>query len=111
MCKNAVATAGSVMKAIEPTLLNFLTAIGVLNAATGQTVKLAFDTALGAVESWVPGTPVQDVIQAVNDFDTVFNALPFPIEYKVLANVITAGITAVLGIIQANSPAPVALVE
>jgi hypothetical protein len=57
------------------------------------------------VQKWQHGSPAQDVIELINIFASAFDLLPVPTAYKVLANIIIAGITAVVGILTANSPA------
>ena len=106
MCKNATATAAALMAAIEPTIVNLLTSAGIMNTPDAQAAKAAFDAALQAVENWKSGTPADDVLQAINAFSAVFNTLPIPPNFKTLANIIVAGITAVIGVINANAPAP-----
>lgn len=106
MCKNAVATAGALMKAIEPTVIQLLTLAGVAATPDGQAAIKAFDAALQAVEAWTPGTTPQVVVEAINAFTLVFNTLPLPAMYKALESIISAGIVTVIGVITANSPAP-----
>ena len=104
MCENAVATAAVLMQAIEPTLVNLLTVLGIADTPDGKTAIAAFDAALNAVKNWTPGTGPQDVIQVIDAFVEVFDTLPIPTDAKALADVIAAGITTVIGVLTANSP-------
>lgn len=106
MCHNPVETAGALLAAIEPDLVSFLTLEGIATTPNGQAAINAFAAATKAVENWVPGTKSAEVIEAVNDFTTVFNTLPIPADAKTIADVILAGVAGAIGIIEANSPAP-----
>lgn len=108
MCKNATATAASLMQAIEPSLKALLSFEGILNTPEGEGAINAYDAALAAIQAWTPGTVAQNVLQLVGDFQTVFNTLPLPPSVMTLTNIILAGIEAVIGVITANSPAPAA---
>lgn len=106
MCKNATKTAASLMSAIEPTLINLLTLLGIANTPDGQSAIAAYDAALKAVENWVPGTTAQDVVETINAFTQIFNMLPIPSDAKMLADLISAGLITVIGVLTANAPAP-----
>lgn len=106
MCKAANVTAANLMAAIEPTLKNLLKFAGV-DPIVSTTVFTEYDTALAAIQAWAPGTAAEDILELLEAFDAGFNALPVPATFKDLANIILAGITTVIGVIQANSPAPV----
>ena len=108
MCKAADKTVGALMTAIEPTLKSFLADLGIATTPEGVAAINAYDAALAAVEAWVPGSTSADVIQVINAFTQVFNTLPVPQEFKVFADLITAGIVTVIGVITGNSPAPTA---
>lgn len=106
MCKNASKTVAALMTGIEPTLVQLLTITGIASTPAGQTAIKAYDTALTAVQNWVPGTSGQDAVQVINAFTDVFNVLPLPTEVKGLADIIVAGVETVIGILTANAPAP-----
>lgn len=106
MCKNATSTASSLMVAIRPTLVSFLT-LEAVPATEAATVLAAYDTAQADVANWTPGTAAQTVVEAVNAADSVFQTLPVPEVDKALAGIISAGFTAVIAVIEANSPAAV----
>ena len=108
MCKAAASTVATLMSAIEPTLVNLLTLEGIAATTEGQAAITAFNAALQAVENWKSGTSAQDVIQVIDAFTQVFNTLPIPAEAKSLADIISAGIVTVIGVLTANSPAPAA---
>jgi len=108
MCKNGTATAVDLMKGIEPTLTNILSSSGVAGTPAGQTVETEFNAALEAVQNWKHGTPAQDVMQVVQDFEKGFGALPISPDYKVLADIVAGGLAGVLAILEGNSPAPAA---
>lgn len=105
MCKAAAATIADLMSAIEPTLVNLLTALGIADTPDGQSAISAFNAALTAVQNWKAGTSAQDVIQVIDAFTLVFNTLPFPAEVKSLADIISAGIVVVISVLTGNSPA------
>lgn len=104
MCKNATATAASLMAAIEPTIKNLLTVTNLLNTPQGAAAIKAYDAALAALQSWKSGTPAQDVLEVISDFQVAFNALPIPAAYSALVNIILAGVETVIGVLTANSP-------
>ena len=106
MCQNATKTAASLMAAIEPTLKSLLTVTGQINTPEGQAAIKAYDAALVAVQNWQSGTAAQTVLELVQAFQGVFNAIPLPAQFTVLGNIILAGIETVIGVISANSPAP-----
>ncbi|MGA9668391.1 MAG: hypothetical protein WBQ94_04240 [Terracidiphilus sp.] len=106
MCTNAAKTVASLMAAIEPTLKSILTFTNLINTPDGKAAIAAYDAALGAVEGWQSGTTAQNVLQLIGDFQTVFNAIPFPATVSALVNIILAGIETVIGVLTANSPAP-----
>jgi hypothetical protein len=103
MCKNASASIAALMAAIEPTLINLLTLLGIASTPEGQAAINAYNVALQAVENWKPGTSAQDVIQVINAFTQVFNTLPIPVEAKSLADIISAGIVVIIGILTGNA--------
>jgi len=111
MCTNATKTAASLMAAIEPTLKSLLTFTNLLNTPQGQAAIAAYDAALAAIQAWKSGTTAQNVLQLIGDFQTVFNVLPLPSTVITLTNIILAGIETVIGVLMANSPAPVAANE
>jgi hypothetical protein len=61
------------------------------------------------IQNWVPGTTAQNVLQLITAFTAVFDTLPLPPNVALYVNIITAGITAVIAILTANSPAPASL--
>jgi hypothetical protein len=105
MCSNAVATVADLMEAIEPTLVNLLTVLGIADTPTGQAAINAYNAALTAVENWKPGTSAEDVIQVINAFTQVFNTLPIPADAKSLADIISAGVVVVISVLTGNSSA------
>ena len=108
MCVNATKTAASLMAAINPTIVSLLTIAGLANTPNGIAAMKAYDAALLAVKNWKQGTSSETVLQLITAFQDVFNVLPIPETYKVLANIIMAGIETVIGVVMANSPAPAA---
>jgi hypothetical protein len=108
MCKNATATAAALLEAIEPTLTSLLTYTGLGSTPNGEAAIAAYNAAVAALKAWQSGTVAQNVLQLIGDFQTVFNSLPLPPTVIDLTNIILAGIQAVIGVIIANSPAPVA---
>lgn len=110
MCKNAASTAASLMSAIEPTLVDLLTFLGLAGTPNGQAALKAYNAAVTALQNWQPGNSAQDVIQVINAFTAIFDTLPFPSTVTFLVNIISAGVVTVIGILEANSPAPVASV-
>jgi len=107
MCKNATKSAAALMAAIEPTIKSLLAATGQLNTPNGVAAMNAYDAALAAIQAWQSGTTAQNVLELINAFQTVFATLPLPPAVELYVNIITAGITAVIAILTANSPAPV----
>jgi hypothetical protein len=94
------------MAAIEPTLKSLLTYAKLLDTPEGQAAIAAYDAALVAVQGWKSGTPAQNVLTLIGDFQTVFATLPIPANVETLVNIILAGIETVIGVLTANSPAP-----
>ena len=107
MCKNATATAANLMAAIEPTIKSLLTATGQINTPNGIAAMNAYNQALSALQGWKSGTSAQNVLELMTAFESVFTTLPLPPNVAMFTNIIIGGITAVVGIITANSPAPV----
>ena len=106
MCTKAAATAASLMAAIEPTIVSLLTLENLNNTTNGIAAITAYKAALIALQNWKQGTTAQNVLQLIGDFQTVFNTLPIPPTAQTLANIILAGVEAVIGVVTANSPAP-----
>ncbi len=92
MCKNATATAASLMAAIEPTLKSLLTYTNLLDTPEGLAAIKAYDAALVAVQNWKSGTAAQNSLTLIGDFQVVFNTLPLPATVLTLTNIILAGI-------------------
>ena len=108
MCTQAEKTAVAVLAAEEGELKNLLTFIGQANTPLGISVYTAYTTAVTALQNWVPGTAAAEASQIVTAFLNVFNQLPIPSEIQGLADLIGAAVQTVLGILEANSPAPAA---
>ena len=112
MCQNASSQASNLLKAEEPTLTGVLALLGQTSTPAGIAIVTAYNAAVVALANWKQGTAAQNVLQLLGDFTTAFNALastlPLPPEVDVLVNLIAGGIAAVIGIINANSPAPAA---
>lgn len=108
MCVNATKTAASLMAAIEPTLKSILAFTGQANTPAGLNAIAAYDAALAAIQAWKSGTTAENVLQLIGDFQQVFNALPMPANVSALVNIILAGVETVIGVLNANSPAPAA---
>jgi hypothetical protein len=108
MCQNANKTAASLMAAIRPTIVSLLTIAKLADTPNGIAAMQAYDAALVAVQNWKQGSSASIVLQLISAFQGVFNVLPVPDTYKMLANVILAGVEAVIGVLTANSPAPAA---
>ena len=112
MCKNAQSTAANLMAAIEPTLKGVLSFTGKLDTPEGKMAIVAYEAALKAVKAWKNGTPAENAIALIGDFQEAFNALfpsgdtTIPENVKLLVNVILAGIETVIGVLLANSPEP-----
>jgi hypothetical protein len=106
MCSNAASTVAALMGAIEPSLVDLLTVLGIADTPQGQAAITAYNAALSAVQNWKSGTSAQDVIQVINAFTLVFNTLPIPADAKTLADIISAGIVVVIGVLTGNSPVP-----
>ena len=106
MCQKAAATAASLLAAIEPTIVSLLTLENLTNTTNGIAAITAYKAALIALQNWKQGTTAQNVLQLIGDFQTVFNTLPIPTTAQTLANIILAGVEAVIGVVTANSPAP-----
>jgi len=107
MCQNATKTAATLMAAIEPTLKALLTFTGLINTPQGIAAMNAYNAALVALQNWQSGTAAQTVLELIAAFQSVFNVLPIPAELATLVNIILAGVETVIGVLTANSPAPV----
>lgn len=106
MCKNATQTAANFMAAIEPTLVNLLTDTGIAATPNGIAAIAAYNAAEKAVAAWVPGTAATEVAELVQDFNTVFQGLPVPADFKTFASIIAGGIQAVLTVLVGNTTSP-----
>jgi hypothetical protein len=109
VCKNAQATAYALFSAAEPEFDGLLTLVGVATTPAGQAAETAYDNALADLKNWTPGTTDTEIIELIGDVNTEFQALPLPQDAKTLAGLITGAITAVLGILNANTTAPAAV--
>jgi hypothetical protein len=108
MCQKAAETAGALLAGLEPELLSLLTVTKLADTAAGQDVVAAYNAAAAALQNWKSGTVAQDVIEALNDLQTVFAALPLPPAFEVFGNIIIGSVVTIIGIVTANSPAPAA---
>jgi hypothetical protein len=108
VCKNAQATAASLMTAIRPTIVSLLTLEGVAGTTEATAALAAYDAAETAIQSWTPGSAATEVLEVIGDLQTALAALPLPQNAIVLLNTILAGVSVVIGVISANSPAPAA---
>lgn len=106
MCKNATATAAALLEGIEPTFTSLLHLEGLDTTPDGEAAINAYNAAVQAVKNWTPGSTATVAVEAINAFNAVFDVLPFTTEVKSLVSIISAGITTVIGVITANSPAP-----
>lgn len=106
MCKNAQATALDLLAAVEPTLISLGNATGIENSPAFQQALTAYNNTVAAIKNWTPGTASQEAIEVINDLETEVQALPIPEGDIVLLNIVLAGISTVIGVIGANSPAP-----
>lgn len=105
MCQKAASTAAALMSAIRPTIVSLLTLANLAQTPDGIAALKAYDAAVTALQAWQSGTPAQNVLELIGDFQTIFNALPLPATVTALANIILAGIETVIGVLTANSPA------
>jgi hypothetical protein len=108
MCSNATKTAADLMSAIEPTLKSLLAYANILDREESQLAIEAFDAAVRAVHNWQSGSPEAKVLEVIGDFQQIFATVSplLPPTVGPLVNIVLAGVATVLGIIQANSPAP-----
>jgi hypothetical protein len=110
MCTNAAAQAENLLKAAEPTLVGLLSFLNQTNTPAGKAVVTAYDAAIAALGNWKSGTTAQNVLQLLGDFTTVFSqlaaSLPIPAPVVILVDLISGAVSAVIGILEANSPAP-----
>lgn len=106
MCKEAEKSAAAILSAVEPDLVQLLTIEGIASTPDGQSAIAAYNALDTALQNWVPGTGAQVAIEAANAFTAVFQTLPIPVEAKGLEALISGAIVTVIGILNANSPAP-----
>ena len=106
MCKAAEQTAAELAQAIEPTLVALLNEAGQGDTDNGKAAIAALNQAITALQGWKPGDDAQVAVEAINAFTSVFSTIPIPDEYKVYEGLISAGVVAILGVIEANTKAP-----
>lgn len=106
MCTNATKTAAELMAAIKPTLESLLSDTSLLNTPEGQAAIAAFDAAETAVGNWQTGSPAENVLELVMDFQSVFNTLPLPADVEEFTNLILGGVEAVIGVLEGNGTLP-----
>jgi hypothetical protein len=113
MCQNAVKNVAALLAAEEPSIKSLLAATGQTSTPLGLSIIASYNAALTALQSWVPGTPAQDALQAVTDLQIAFNGLSplLPANLVLFANIVLGGIEAVIGILVGNSPAPAPVVD
>jgi len=111
MCQNAVKNVAALLAAEEPSLKAVLAATGQTSTPLGVSILASYNAALTSLQGWTPGTPAQDVLQAVTDFQELFDTLPLPPNLELFGNLILGATEAVLGILVGNSPAPTPVVD
>jgi hypothetical protein len=107
MCQNAQKTLINLMGEIEPSIIALGTEFGLSGNPLYQEVLNEYNVALTAIENWQSGTVAQEVIEVVNDLAAGVAKLPIPATAQTLVQIILAGIATVIGILSANSPAPI----
>jgi hypothetical protein len=95
------------MAAEDPTLEALLADAKLNTTPDGIAAIAAYKAAETACENWTQGTSAQNALELIADFQTLFSALPLPPSYELLINLILGGVTAAIGLLTANSPAPV----
>ena len=106
MCTNAAETAYNLLLAEEPTIKAILTLEGVAGTTQAIAALAAYNSALTLLQSWVPGTTSQNIIQVLSDLQVIITALPIPPLYQLITDAVLAGIITVMGLVTGNSPAP-----
>ncbi len=105
MCKNAQGTASALFIAIIPTIKSLMAIAGV-SADTQTQVIQTLNEISADIQNWKQGTTADNIIQALQDVSALLSGV-IPPNYAVLLNVVIAGITAVIAVLKANSPAPI----
>jgi hypothetical protein len=106
MCTNPQKTLIDLMAEIEPSLVSLGTEAGISSSPLFQDVIKEYNASLEAIQNWTSGTPAQDAIEVINDFEDGVQALPIPDMDKNLINVILAAVATVIAVLSANSPTP-----
>lgn len=106
MCQQSEAQVLNVVKASESTIITLLTEAKIISTAQGQTIETDFEALIADVQNWKSGTPADAAIQVVQDIEAALPLLPIPPPYNILVPVALAGLTTILTLLGANSPAP-----
>lgn len=109
MCKQSEAQVLNVVKASESTIITLLTEAKLISTAQGQTIETDFEALIADVQNWKSGMPADAAMQVVQDIETALPLLPIPPPYNILVPVALAGLTTILTLLGANSPAPAAI--
>ena len=106
MCQQAEAQVLNVAKTAESTVITLLAESKLITTAEGQTITTDFTTLITDIQNWKSGTPATDAIQVVEDIEAVLPALPIPAPFNILVPIALGGLTTILTLLGANSPAP-----
>jgi hypothetical protein len=96
----------NIAEVAESTAINLLTESKLISTAQGQVVSGYYSTLIADIKNWKSGTPANDIEQIVQDIEAILPALPIPAPFNVLVPIALGGLTTILTLLGANSPAP-----
>lgn len=106
MCKAAETQVLNIAQSVESTVISLLTETKLISTAEGQTISSDLGVLLTDIANWKSGTPATDIEQVVNDIEAALPALPIPAPFNLLIPIALGGLTTILTLLGANSPAP-----
>lgn len=107
MCANAEAQVLNAAEAAESTVISLLTESNLISTPEGQKITTDFKTAITDIQNWKSGTPATDAVEVINDIEAALPLIIIPAPFNVLVPIALAGLTTILTLLGANSPAPV----
>lgn len=106
MCKNAEAQVLNIAETAESTIITLLTESNLINTSEGQKIDADFKIAITDIQNWKSGTPATDAVEVIQDIEAVLPLIPIPPPFNVLVPIALGGLTTILTLLGANSPAP-----
>ena len=106
-CANVQQTMYDLLVDQEPAFNDILSIVnGGATTSAAVTAETAYNEAVAALKTWVPGSPSQDAIEVLDDLQTAVSALPIPTTDQFLVNTLLGVIIGIIGAVEGASTAP-----